>query len=260
MILSTDRAASGSSSWHSGNQDATDHSLEATVPYLVGSDDSLRFNLWFDIEVDWDYFYVQVSTDGGQAYTNLAGDLTTNTDPHGNNQGEGITGASGGWVPARFDLGAYVGQEVLFRLSYVTDASVLNEGVYVDDVFNLNTFLATAQLGAAIADTTFALSGRAAGDYWYRVQATDAESQLSEWSDFASTTVFQSYVLGDCTGDGTVNLTDITCAVTYLFGGGAAPDPVARIDVNCSGSENLTDLTLMVNHLFVTFEPFPCGR
>ena len=260
MSLTADRAAAGSFSWHTGNTDATDHSLLAMAPYPVGVSDSLRFKVWYDIETDWDYLYVQISTDGGQSFTNLANNLTTVSDPNGNNRGNGITGASGGWVSAAFDLSAYAGQEVAVRFSYVTDAFVLEEGVYLDDIENVSTFLSTVELGAAITDTVFALSGQAAGQYWYQVQGVDAEDQLSEWSDFASTTVYQDFVLGDCSGDGAVNLTDITCAVNYLFASGTAPEPLARIDVNCSGTQNLTDLTLMVNYLFVTFEPFPCSR
>jgi hypothetical protein len=260
MSLSSTRAAAGSFSWHSGNTNSTDHSLEGNAPYPVGANDSLKFSLWYDIESDWDYLYVQVSTDGGQSFTNLPGNLTTSTNPNGTNHGNGITGASGSFVIAAFDLSAYVGQEVLFRFSYVTDGFVLGEGVYLDNILNVATFLSTVDLGTAITDTAFAFSNKSAGQYWYRVQALDAEGQLSSWSDYATTTVYQDFVVGDCTGDGTISLTDVTCAVSYLFLEGTAPSPPARIDVNCSGSENLTDLTLMVNHLFVTFEPFPCGR
>ncbi|MEA2030759.1 MAG: immune inhibitor A, partial [candidate division Zixibacteria bacterium] len=63
---------------------------------------SLCFWIWYDIESNWDYFYVQVSDDGGCMYENLANDFTTNYDPYNQNVGNGITGASGGWVEAKF--------------------------------------------------------------------------------------------------------------------------------------------------------------
>lgn len=260
MSLSGARSAGGGFSWHSINNNSTDHSLAATAPYPVGVNDSLKFSLWYDIESNWDYLYVQVSTDGGESYVNLPGNLTTNSNPNGTNHGNGITGTSGSFVLATFDLAAYAGQDVLFRFSYVTDGFVLGEGVYIDNILNVSTFLSTSEIGAAITDTTYAFANKDAGAYWYRVKALDAENQESAWSDYAATTVYQNYVLGDCTGDGLVNLSDITCAVSYMFGGGPAPDPLGRIDVNCSGTQNLTDLTLMVNFLFVTFEPFPCAR
>lgn len=260
MVLSTNRANSGSSSWHTINENSTLHTLASLVRYQVGIDDSLRFAIWYDIETDWDYFYVQVSVDGGETWANLANDLTTNTDPNGSNLGNGITGSSGAWVETAFDLQPYSGQEIDIRLQYVTDQFVLEEGVYLDDIQNVATFAVEAELGAAITDTTFAVSGLTGGDYWYQVQGTDAEGQLSEPSELARTTVFQEFVVGDCTGDGTLNLTDLTCAVSYLFQNGTAPDPLARIDVNCDSQQNLTDLTLLVNHLFVTFAPLPCAR
>jgi len=44
-----------------------------------------------------------------------------------------MTGNSGGWKQATFDLSAYAGQQVEVSISYVTDASVGGVGASVDD-------------------------------------------------------------------------------------------------------------------------------
>ena len=116
--------------WKSGG--ATDNlntGLTLAVPGTLPAASSLDFKTYYDIETDWDYGYVQVSTDGGATWTNLPGNITTTVDPYGENLGNGITGNSGGdWVDAHFDLSAYAGQTVRIRLSYVTDGGTFGDG------------------------------------------------------------------------------------------------------------------------------------
>ncbi len=65
----------------------------------------------YDIELDWDYAYLTVNG------TPVATNLSTNTNPNGQNFGKGITGSSGGnWVDLTADLSAFAGQTVTHRL------------------------------------------------------------------------------------------------------------------------------------------------
>ena len=100
----------------------------------------LQFKYWYQIEEDWDYAYVRVSTDNGKTYDFLT---TTDcggrsTDPNGNNravvESGGITGDSGGWQECTLDLAAYAGEQVLIRFEYDTDQAVNEAGYVVDDV------------------------------------------------------------------------------------------------------------------------------
>jgi immune inhibitor A len=106
----------------------------------------LSMQLDYDIETDWDYAYVMVSTDGGANWTNLAGNVTTNTNPNGQNFGNGITGDSNGWVNATFDMSAYAGQTVLLRIRYWTDVAATERGLLVDNI-TLNGFSDGAENG-----------------------------------------------------------------------------------------------------------------
>ena len=64
---------------------------------------------------------------------------------------------------------------------------------------------------------------------------------------------FMEILVGDLTGDGVVNLTDLTAMVNYLFLGGSPPHYLAAADIYCddAGLVSLTDLTRMVNYLFL---------
>jgi len=251
MGLSGYRQHSGTSSWRTQTVDRTHHWLVSATPYEVLPDDSLKFWTWYAIEDGWDYFYVQVSTDGGFTYANLANDLTTNDDPNGLNLGNGITGISGDWVYARFDLSAYVGQRVLFRFAYFTDYYYTEEGVYLDDIENVDLFGSEIEISSNITDTSYAFVDKPAGDYWYRVTATDAQDQKSRLSNLAHTAAYDELLIGDVDGNGSINIADVTFLVTYLFLEGPAPDPLALADVDCIDSINVGDLTFLVDYLFM---------
>lgn len=101
---------------------------------VSGRRPQLTFNTWYSIEKDWDYAYVQVRETGTTAWTNISGTITTTKDPNLQNLGNGITGASNGWISASFNLGSYSGKTIDVRFNYVTDVAVAEAGFYVDNI------------------------------------------------------------------------------------------------------------------------------
>lgn len=105
----------------------------ATAPQLV-------WKYWYQIEEDWDYAYVRVSTDGGKTweFQNVSECGGRNTNPNGNNraiaESGGITGDSAGWQECTLDLAAYAGKNGLIRFEYDTDQATTEAGYVVDDV------------------------------------------------------------------------------------------------------------------------------
>ena len=65
---------------------------------------TLTAKVKYNIELDWDYAYLVVSTDGGATWTSVQTNLSTTTDPNGQNFGYGITGISSGWVDLTANL------------------------------------------------------------------------------------------------------------------------------------------------------------
>src|SRR5690606_37783438 len=75
---------------------------------------TLTAQVRYEIEQEWDYAYVILSTDGGATWEHVATNLSTSDNPNGQNFGNGITGSSGGnWVELTADLAAYGGKTVL---------------------------------------------------------------------------------------------------------------------------------------------------
>jgi immune inhibitor A len=132
-------AHSGEYMWWSNRGDDSDMMLTRTFDLSDVSQATLEFWTWYDIEEDWDYAYVEISTDGGETWDILTTPSGTAANPNGNSFGWAYTGSSGGgeraeWILERVDVSAYAGQEVLVRFEYITDDAVNRPGFVLDDV------------------------------------------------------------------------------------------------------------------------------
>ena len=240
---STARSHTSPAAYYSNSGDNLNNSMTSFFPLVVESGNVLTFWTWYDIENDWDYAYVEVSTDGGQTFNTIPGNITTNYDPHGNNLGNGITGSSGGWVEANFDLSSYAGQSINSRFRYVTDGSVDEEGIYIDDIYPVPSFDSQVSLDENITGTSYLVQNQSTGTYFYRVRAKDADEQWGGWSDLED--IYVDYdpncLLGDVNNDGAITPEDALCAfLRYLMGvfppGGECDNECAEYaaDVNCT--------------------------
>ena len=108
----------------------------ATSPsFTVPADAQLTAKVNYEIEIDWDYAYAEISTDGGATFTPLDTNLSTDADPNNQNLGHGITGTTdGAWVDLTADVTAYAGETAQVRFRHVNDAAYHETGFVVDDV------------------------------------------------------------------------------------------------------------------------------
>ncbi len=118
---------------NSGDEMASTLTRAFDLSAASGKQVTLNFQAWYDLEQDFDYAYVEASTDGGKNWTALPTSVSTTTNPNGANQGHGITGESGGgttakWVPVTVDLSAYAGKQILLRFENITDDAVHFQG------------------------------------------------------------------------------------------------------------------------------------
>ncbi|RJS18769.1 peptidase M6 [Corallococcus sp. H22C18031201] len=123
----------GTYAWQGGQGNNLDVVLVKTVKLPKKQSATLSLQTWFDTEEDWDYGYISLAVDDGD-FVNLASSVSKQTNPNGNNLGNGMTGASNGWVPLSFDLSAYAGHSVTVKLRYKTDPASFGAGFLFDDV------------------------------------------------------------------------------------------------------------------------------
>jgi immune inhibitor A len=141
---------SGTSMWWSTNdQDWADVRLARTVD-VPAAPAATRFWMWNDytIEEDWDFGFVEVSTDGGatwaeqKVFSEDGTEVSTPdgyADPNGRmadfgGKKYGLTGDTGGWRHDYVDLSTFAGQSVQVRLRYATDEAFLERGWFTDDL------------------------------------------------------------------------------------------------------------------------------
>ncbi|WP_097157957.1 S8 family peptidase [Bacillus oleivorans] len=87
----------------------------------------LQFKQWYNLERNYDYGHVFVSTDMENWVQKLR-----------------INNVSNGWIDGQVDLSEYAGQRIYVAFNVTTDGSVLREGWYIDDVKLTNTPLTTS--------------------------------------------------------------------------------------------------------------------
>jgi hypothetical protein len=107
---------------------------------------TLQFAAWYELELNFDYAFVSVSTDGGTTWTPLKGSTSSEQDPQGHNYGNGFTGISGTpgvdtgrgtrgqWIEEQVDLTPYAGKQIQLRFWLVNDDAFNAPGLLIDDI------------------------------------------------------------------------------------------------------------------------------
>ncbi|MGM0896831.1 MAG: peptidase M6 [Bacillota bacterium] len=148
---------------HANNGDEADQALifGATVP---AETPTLSFEHYYNIEEQWDFATVQVSTDNGETWTSLANDNTRSDVveegyPTIKENLPGFTGQKTNWSTETFDLADYAGQDVLVSFRNLTDWGSNEAGWFVKNI----------ELGSFTADGTstepFQSLGQLKGEY-----------------------------------------------------------------------------------------------
>jgi immune inhibitor A len=137
LIINT--PAAGSKEFWGGTGTEIDHGMTASVDLRGKAGATLTYDVWYDIEEDWDAGFVQVSEDG----VNWISLATPHTKTDFNNPDTyptiadslpAYTGSSNGWISESIDLTAYTGKEIFVRFRYATDWGTELAGLYIDNI------------------------------------------------------------------------------------------------------------------------------
>ncbi len=177
-------AHSGKMMWWSNRGDQSDMRLTHAFDLTAVQKATLSFWLWHQIEKDWDYGYVAVSTDNGSTWNALSTQDTAPAGGHNNPYGPGYTGASGGGVSAIWehetaDLTPYAGKKILVRFEYLTDDEVDLEGMLIDDISIPELNYST---DAETGDDGWVAEG------WARIENVLPERYLVQMAEYGKTT------------------------------------------------------------------------
>lgn len=122
--------------WYLPGQNDMDAHLTTTVDLAGLESADLNFWAWYDLETEYDFAYVTISTDGGNSWEILK--------PRHNKSGVFGAAFSGqsskaldhinGWIPETISLSRYAGQQVMIRFEVMTDAALSGKGFAVDQI------------------------------------------------------------------------------------------------------------------------------
>ncbi len=119
-----------------------------------------RLTFWtkFDIEGNWDYGQVDVSTNNGSNWIPLEGEYTEpgvgSFQPTGEPLYDGVVS---NWVQEKISLASYLSSEFKIRFQLRTDGGVTRDGWYVDDIGILIYTIPTSLQDNAETVTQFVL-------------------------------------------------------------------------------------------------------
>jgi immune inhibitor A len=153
-VVTLSHPHSGSGQWWSNNdQSWADVRLTRTISVPAGTD--VKFWMWnnYSIEEDWDFGFVEVSTDGGATWAeqkifNAASEEVSTPDGYADPNGRmhdygaadgvpfkkyGLTGETGGYERNYVNLLPFAGQTIQLRLRYATDTGLEQAGWFADD-------------------------------------------------------------------------------------------------------------------------------
>jgi hypothetical protein len=83
--------------------------------------------------------------------------------------------------------------------------------------------------------------------YFWRVRSNDLFGGHTLSTQVYS---FTTLLRGDANGDGAINVADAVFLITYIFKGGAAPNPLDAGDADCDQNVNLSDAVHIINFVF----------
>lgn len=144
--LTSGRPKDGRAMWWSNRGDVSVATLSRAFDLTGVRKATLHFSTWYELELNYDYAFATISTDGGAHWATLKGETTTDDDPQGFNYGNGLTGVSDApgaetgtttrpqWVEERMDLSPYVGKNVLLRFWVINDDAMNAEGLLLDNI------------------------------------------------------------------------------------------------------------------------------
>ncbi len=95
--------------------------------------------------------------------------------------------------------------------------------------------------------------------FYFTLLVTDSSvPATADTVSFDITITAPPYICGDADGNLIITISDAVYLITYIFGGGPAPSPLAAGDADCNGIITISDAVFMISYIFGG-GPAPCS-
>ncbi|NCF65771.1 MAG: hypothetical protein GWP61_07345 [Chloroflexi bacterium] len=128
------RPTSGEQMWYAPPANDTHAQLTAAFDLSQLEQATLEYNVWYDLEEDFDFGYISVSADQGETWRVISPQQWASGD-----YGPAYTGSSAGeegsgWIQETIPLSSFAGQQILVRFHVLTDFEEVGRGFALDDI------------------------------------------------------------------------------------------------------------------------------
>ena len=94
----------------------------------------LEFQVWYDLEEDYEYGYVTVSEDGGETWQALRGIYMKTSELYDDYYPAGYTRSTANWLPERITISHYAPGQILLRFEVNSSYATEHGGMAIDDL------------------------------------------------------------------------------------------------------------------------------
>ncbi len=122
--------------WYAPAVDEMNARLTAVFDLSRMAQATLTYAVWYDLEEDYDFAYVSLSTDSGQTWQTLRPEHGQR-DQYGygyNGRSAAEADAENEWLKESISLDDYVGQPVTIRFDVLTDSGITGQGFAIDNI------------------------------------------------------------------------------------------------------------------------------
>ena len=128
--------AGGEQMWYAPPANDTHAQLTAGFDLRQLDQATLEFDVWYDLEEDFDFAYISVSSDQGISWRVLLPHLWSSGDygPGFTGSSAGLSNDANGWVHETISLNNFVGQEILIGFHVLTDFETIGRGFAIDNI------------------------------------------------------------------------------------------------------------------------------
>lgn len=118
-----------------GNSSNYGITLNSSLDISGALGSTLEFDAQWDIENNWDYAQVLISTNNGGSWTPLQGQYTNPGTGSFQPNGEPLyDGTQLSWVHETIDISEYTGSQIKLRFHLISDGYITEDGFYVDNI------------------------------------------------------------------------------------------------------------------------------
>lgn len=126
----------GNYSWWTNAVNNSETSLQHDFDFTAIGPESIKleYDLYFNLEDQYDFLYISYTDDGGESWKNLKTESGTDKNDSGFNLGWGYTGSSNGIQHQAIDLSEFAGKRISLRFDYITDQALVSDGALIDNI------------------------------------------------------------------------------------------------------------------------------